>query len=160
MLIDLVFIDLKFFREWLFPRTSEFMSFLFEFIWRQMRKNGRKYQGKMEGIFCRIFIEVKQFFVSRARLLTYLVYHTRKKIVNITDTLKRVIGILVNWHIPTAILMRIARPIVAKLTVGMCQFTRIPMTRIKVSVMLSNFFQCMIAWLGNFTHRESNPESG
>ena len=55
---------------------------------------------------------------------------------NINDTFKPVIGILVNWHISTGILTRIARAIFVKIPVEVCQFTKIPMTGLKVSFML------------------------
>ena len=41
------------------------------------------------------------------------------------DTLKRVIGILVNWHVSWGILTRIALAILVKIHFEMCQFTRI-----------------------------------
>ena len=56
---------------------------------------------------------------------------------------KRGIGILVSWHILTGIMTRIARFILVKILVEMCNFTRIPMTRLNVSFVLQNFFQCM-----------------
>ena len=56
---------------------------------------------------------------------------------------KRGIGILVSWHILTGIMTRIARVILVKILVEMCNFTRIPMTRLNVSFVLQNFFQCM-----------------
>ena len=40
----------------------------------------------------------------------------------INDTFKRVIGILVNWHIPTGILTRIARAMLVKMPFEMYQF--------------------------------------
>ena len=65
-----------------------------------------------------------------------------EKISDINDAFGRVIGILVNWHISTVYLTRIACAILVKIPVGMCQFTRIPMTRLSVSIMLVNFCQC------------------
>ena len=61
------------------------------------------------------------------------------------DTLKRVIGIPVNWHISTGILTRITCATFVKIPVEMCQFTRIPMTRFKVSFVLQNFSRCLFA---------------
>ena len=63
------------------------------------------------------------------------------KLSNINDTFKRVIGILVNGHIPTGILMRLARTILVQISVGVCPFTRNPITRLNVSFMLQNFLQ-------------------
>ena len=45
-------------------------------------------------------------------------------------------------HISTDILTSIARAVHAKIAVKMCQFTRILMTRFKVSCMLQNFSPC------------------
>ena len=63
----------------------------------------------------------------------------RQKFSNINDTFKRVIGIIVNGHISTRILSRI-RAILVKITVEMCQFTRIPMTRFNVSYTYCRIF--------------------
>ena len=54
--------------------------------------------------------------------------------------MKRVIGIPVNLHISMGILSRTPRAILVKIPIEMCQFTRIPMTRFKVSFMLQTFF--------------------
>ena len=64
------------------------------------------------------------------------------------DTLKRVFGILVNLHISTGILIRIARAILVKIHVEICQFTRIPMTRFKVSCL------CCREFFGQYTLRK------
>ena len=63
----------------------------------------------------------------------------RKKFCRINDTLKRVLAILVNWHISTVILTSIARATLVNIPVEMWQFTRIPMSCFKVSFMLQNF---------------------
>ena len=62
---------------------------------------------------------------------------------NINHTLNRVIEILVKWQNSVGILTKIARDILIKIPVEMCQFTRIPMTRWNVSFMLQNFSQCI-----------------
>ena len=49
--------------------------------------------------------------------------------------------ILVVRHISTGVLMRIALAIFVKLPVEICQFTRITMTRLNVSLKLQNFSQ-------------------
>ena len=64
-----------------------------------------------------------------------------QKFSHVNETFKRIIGILVNWHISNGVFMRTARAILVKMPVEMCQFTRIPMTRLKVSFILENFSQ-------------------
>ena len=67
-----------------------------------------------------------------------------KCLQNKLDTLKRVIGIPVKWHIcNTGILPRTAaRAILVKIPAfEMCQFTRIPITRSNVSFMLERIFR-------------------
>ena len=62
------------------------------------------------------------------------------KFCNINNTFKRVVGILVNWRISTGVLTRIARAILVKIPVEICQFTRIPMARLKVSFSVGENF--------------------
>ena len=85
------------------------------------------------------------------------------KFSNINDAFKQVIAILVNWHISTAILTRIARVILVKIPVEICKFTRIPMTCLNVSCMLlnfsrsENFYQCQqfaIKQIAAFVHTQ------
>ena len=64
-----------------------------------------------------------------------------EKSCNINDTCKRVLGILLNWRIQTGILARITWTILVKIPIEMCQSTRIPMTRLNMSIMLQNFSQ-------------------
>ena len=59
----------------------------------------------------------------RARVTGKVTLHW-KKFCNMNDTLKRVIGILVNWHVSTGIMTRIAS----------YQFTRIPIRGVYNSV--------------------------
>ena len=66
----------------------------------------------------------------------------RKNAATYTTAFKRVIGILLNWHISTAILTRIARAFLVKFPVELYQFTRIPTTLWKLSYMLQSF--CII----------------
>ena len=65
----------------------------------------------------------------------------RTKFCNINETFEQVIVILVNWHILTGILMRIARYILVKIPVELCQFTKVPMTRLNLSLVLQNVSQ-------------------
>ena len=47
-------------------------------------------------------------------------------------------------HFNGCILTKIAHAILVKIPVEMCQFTKIPMTRLNMSLMLQNFSQCML----------------
>ena len=66
-----------------------------------------------------------------------------EKFSNINGTLKRAIGIPVNWHNSTGILTSTARAILVKVPVEMFQFTGIPMTHFTVSFRLQNFSQLL-----------------
>ena len=70
---------------------------------------------------------------------------------NINDTFKRVNGILVNWHISTGILARIARAILVRIAVEICRITRIRITRLNVSFILLNFSQVCALCRGEST---------
>ena len=59
-----------------------------------------------------------------------------QKFCNINDTFLWVLGILVNWHISTGILTKIARATRVNILVDICQFTRIRVTHLNVSLML------------------------
>ena len=84
--------------------------------------------------FCQFSVEICQF--SQDNL------HWEKIKQHKYDTCKRVIGILVNWHISTGILTIIACYPHQNICVEMYQFTRIPMTRLKhIVFMLLNFSQ-------------------
>ena len=71
-------------------------------------------------------------------------YHALRKMLQRNDTFKPVIWILVKWYIRTDILTMITPAIFVKIPAEMCQFTRIPMTCLNVSLMLQNFSQCMV----------------
>ena len=77
-----------------------------------------------------------------------LVYNTSvhwEKYSKINDTFERVIRILVNWHISACILTKMALAILVKIHAEMCQFTRIPSTRLNVSLILLYFSQQWVA---------------
>ena len=67
--------------------------------------------------------------------------HTQKNCTNMNDTFKRVVEILLNWHISIGILSKTTR-YPHQISVEMFQFTRTPMTHLNVSFMLLNFYQC------------------
>ena len=46
----------------------------------------------------------------------------------------------------TGILARIAQAILVKIPIEMCQFTKVPMTRLNESFVLQNFSQCKFRW--------------
>ena len=85
----------------------------------------------------------------------YMSLHWRK-FSNINGTFKRVIGILVNWHIPTIIFKENSLLSSSKYTVEMRQFTRIPMSHLNAPFMLLNFpelRECLLVCLS----RKWNP---
>ena len=63
--------------------------------------------------------------------------HWEAKFTN--DTFKPVHGILVYWHISTMYFDEDKALSLSKIPVEMCQFTRIPMARLSMSVLLLNF---------------------
>ena len=81
-------------------------------------------------------------FGAVVRLIVGKIPDALRKFCNINETLKRVIGILVYWHISTGILTRIGQAILVKIPVKMYPLTRIPMTRLNVSFMSQNFPKC------------------
>ena len=83
------------------------------------------------------------WFLLCHNLVSRRLYHW-ETFTNINDNFKRVIGILVNWHIVTGNLTRIARAILVKIPVWMCQFTKILITRLKESFKLVNFCQRLL----------------
>ena len=66
-------------------------------------------------------------------IYTWIYACTLDKILSSNDWFRVVLVILVMRHISTGIFTRIARGILVKIPVEMCQFTRIPMTHINVS---------------------------
>ena len=83
---------------------------------------------------------------------------TLRKILQ-RDAFEQVIGILVNGHISTGVMTRIAQTILVKMPIEMYPFTRILMTCLKVSLMLQNFSWCMV-WLTKFCKKKNFCSSG